>query len=135
MEIGRRIYYDKPTGNVIVDTGERRGSVVETSIAQDFAAYATLADREPETVGVLQLDYGQYAQDFSECNGFRVNISGEEPTLEFSYPDPGNLGSPPVFQPPLSVEVAQLKTENEDLKGRVSDMELAFADLITGGGV
>ncbi|TMV49349.1 hypothetical protein FE783_12600 [Paenibacillus mesophilus] len=32
-------------------------------------------------------------------------------------------------------KIAGLETENADLKGRVSDMELAFADLITGGGV
>lgn len=32
-------------------------------------------------------------------------------------------------------KMARLETENTDLKGRVSDMELAFADLITGGGV
>lgn len=133
MQIGRRIYYDLATGNVIVDTGERSGSVVETTIEQDFTAYAKLAERVPETVGMLQLDYGQYGQDFAESNGYRVNVGGEAPVLEFSYPtDPEE---PPVYRPPLSEEVAQLKNENNDLKGRVSDMELAFADLITGGGV
>lgn len=32
MQIARRIYYDKSSGNIIVDTGERSGAVVETTI-------------------------------------------------------------------------------------------------------
>ena len=34
MQIGRRIYYDKTTGNVILDTGEREGHVVPTTVEQ-----------------------------------------------------------------------------------------------------
>src|SRR5690348_2189558 len=85
MLIGRRIYYEKMTGNIILDTGERTGSVVETTIEQDFESYAALAERVPVTVGILQCDYGQYAQDFRECSGFRVNVSQDSPKLEFSY--------------------------------------------------
>lgn len=109
MNIGRRIYYDKATGEVIVDTGERQGYVVETTHEQDFQTYKALAERVPDTVDCIQLEYGQYVQDFEECNGYKVNI--ETGQLEFSYPDP-NL--PPDEQPieyrkPLSEEVADLK--------------------------
>jgi len=34
---------------------------------------------------VLEPEYGQYAQDFAESNGYRVNP--ETKKLEFSYPD------------------------------------------------
>lgn len=119
--IGRKIYYELATGNVIVDTGERSGSVVATTIEQDFAAYAALAERVPETVGMIELDYGEYAQDFAECNGVRVNISGAEPALEFSYPT-GGPGEP-VYRPPLSEEVAQLQAEKAALEVRVTVTE------------
>jgi hypothetical protein len=109
MQIGRKIYYDKATGNIIVDTGERSGNVVETTIEQDFTTYSALAERIPETVGMIQLDYGQFLQDFAECNGVRVNPTTLE--LEFSYPIPGEPGTTPVLQKPLSVEVEELKAE------------------------
>ncbi|MHA6530178.1 hypothetical protein [Paenibacillus sp. BAC0078] len=86
MEIGMRIYYDPATGSVILNTGERSGSVVLTSIEEDFTAYRELADHTPETVGVLQLEYGQYAEEFQGIDGYRVNPATE--ALEFSYPDP-----------------------------------------------
>jgi hypothetical protein len=115
MQIGRRIYYDLATGNKIIDTGERSGSVVETTQEQDFAAYTALAERVPSTVGVIQLAYGEYAQDFAECNGYRVDISGATPTLVFSYPDSSAPTAPPVFQTPLTTQVEELKSQNADI--------------------
>lgn len=64
MQIGRKIYYDKTTGNVIQDIGETQGSVTETTIDQDFQSYASLNERVKDTVGVIQLSYGQYADKF-----------------------------------------------------------------------
>ncbi len=109
MQIGRRIYYEKITGNVIVDTGERTGSVVETTIEQDFVSFASLSERIPSTVGCLQLDHGQYAQDFVECNGYRVDVSGETPSLLFSYPN--SERSEPL--PSLHQEVVEQEQELE----------------------
>lgn len=126
MKIGRKIYYDLATGNVIVDTGERSGHVVPTTVEQDFQSYAALAERMPETVGVLELEYGQYAQDFAACNGYRVDVSGAEPELVFSYPDPEDPDEPPVYQKPLSEIVAE-----QDV--RLADLEIMMADLILGG--
>lgn len=85
-KIGRKIYYDKTTGNVIPDTGEMIGAVVETTADQDFETYRALKERVRDTVGVIQLEFGQYAEDFAQCNGYRVNPETLE--LEFSYPDP-----------------------------------------------
>jgi hypothetical protein len=120
-KIGRKIYYDKSTGNVIVDTGEKMGAVVETTIDQDFETYQVLKERVRDTVGVIQLEYGQYAQDFAECNGYRVNPETLE--LEFSYPDP-NATEPqePVYQKPLT---EQLKETQQ----AVAELTLLLATL------
>lgn len=126
MQIGRKIYYDKATGNVIQDTGERSGSVVETTVAQDFASYAALQDRVPATVGIMELAYGDHAQDFRACNGYRIDVSSGTPSLLFSYPNPSDPEAQPVYRPSLSAEV-------ETQKQRLSDIELALADLFTGG--
>lgn len=111
MNIGRKIYYDKATGNVIIDTGERSGDVVETTVEQDFEVYRALNERVPETVGVLQLEYGQYIEDFIASNGYCVDVSGDEPQIVFTYPDPEN-SQEPIFQPPLSAKFAALEAES-----------------------
>lgn len=120
--VGRRIYYDKATGNIIVDTGEKQGFVIETTIDEDFASYKNLSERVPNTVGIIQLVYGQYAQDFRECNSYRVNP--ETLILEFSYPD-SNEQQEIIHQKPLSEQVAELE-------GAVMELTMVLATL-TGG--
>lgn len=132
MVIGRKIYWDKVTGNVIVDTGQRSGSVRETTQEEDFATYKELAERVPEMVGMIQLEYGQYEQDFAQASGYRVNPQTKQ--LEFSYPDP-NAPDPehPAFQKPLSEQVRELQEENTLLKAQntaLSDRADFIEDVI-----
>lgn len=126
MKIGRRIYFDKDTGNVIVDVGERRGSVVPTTTEQDIKNYTALSERNRDSFDYIELEYGQYAQDFAECNGYRVNPETKE--LEFSYPDPNAPEEPkePVYQAPLSEEVKKLET-------RITATEDALLAIMMGG--
>ena len=131
MQIGRRIYYEIATGNVILDTGERQGAVVPTTIEQDFQTYAALAQRVPDTVGVLELEFGQYAEDFAACNGYRVDLSGETPKLVFSYPDPNQPPeAPPVYQKPLSEQIAELREENLTIMEAVAEL---YEMVVSGG--
>ncbi|TGV13629.1 DUF4376 domain-containing protein [Mesorhizobium sp. M00.F.Ca.ET.186.01.1.1] len=71
-QIGRKIYFDKFSGNILVDTGERAGAVIETTIEQDFQTYASLAERVPATVGCLRIEYGQDSHKFAQYQ-FRVD--------------------------------------------------------------
>jgi hypothetical protein len=131
MNIGRKIYYERTTGNIIQDTGERYGSVVETTPEQDFASYQALAERVPETVGLLQLEYGQYAADFAESTGYKVDVSGDVPELVFTYPNPGE--EPPVYQPPVMEQLAAenklLKAQNQALADRAEFIEDVIAEM------
>lgn len=55
------------------------------------------------------------SEDFAQSNGYRVNHETLE--LEFSYTDPNDPEpQEPVFQPPLTQQIAEVKTENESLK-------------------
>ncbi|WP_232061466.1 hypothetical protein [Paenibacillus odorifer] len=113
MQIGRKIFYELTTGYVVQDIGERSGDVIETTIDQDFAAYRALSERVPETVGILQLEYEEYKQDFAECNGYRVNVNTKK--LEFSYPDPNTepeYPQEPVYQEPLTERLKNLELES-----------------------
>lgn len=107
MKVGRKIYYDITSGDVIFDTGEHEGFVRETTIEQDITIYKVLSERNRETFDYIKLEYGQYEQDFSECNGYRVNVETKQ--LEFSYPNPSEPIAPIVYQKPLTEEIEELK--------------------------
>jgi hypothetical protein len=127
MKIGRKIYYELITGNVILATSEMQGSVIPTTIDQDFFNYAELKERTKETVGVIKLEYGEYAQDFATCSGFTVNKDSKE--LVFTYPT--NPGEPPVTpSKPLSEQVTDLKTENSSLKQQLTQTNQDLIDFI-----
>ena len=118
--IGRRIFFDKATGNVLVDTGERAGFVVPTTVEQDIAAYKDLSERNRETFDYIELPFGAYAQDFAACNGYRVNPETRE--IEFSYPDPSEPEAPLVYQKPLSEEIAETKQAIAELTILIAQM-------------
>jgi len=129
-KIGRKIYYDKATGNVIVDTGEMQGYVRETTEAEDFQRYEALKGLNRDSVGVLKLAFGQFSHDFAQANGYRVNSVGK---LEFSY---GSEGQEPMFQKPLTEQIEELQqklaiAEKDNLTSLLAITELY--ETILGG--
>jgi hypothetical protein len=124
VKIGRKIFYDLITGNVILNTGEREGSVVDTTIEQDIASFKDLNERVRSTFDVIELNHGELSGDFSSSNGVRVNLTTK--TLEFSYPDPNVPSVEPVYQAPLSEQL-------QILEERQSATENALLDLLLGG--
>ncbi len=102
---GKKIFYDKTTGIVLFDSGERT-EYFSLPAERYFEIYPELRSLNISEVGILELEYGQYLQDFAESVGFRVNP--ETKTLEFSYPDPNAPEEPPVFQRPLTEQIAEL---------------------------
>lgn len=109
MSVGKRIYYDKITGEVLADTGSIFGTDYQTTVEQDFQIYLGLINRVPDSVGMMQLEYGEKEEDFGNCIGFRVNVENE--TLEFDYGEQPE----PVFIKSLSDKVGDLETENVNL--------------------
>jgi len=120
MQVGRKIYYELATGDVILITPEKFDGI-NTTKEQDFLMYEPLSIRNPNTVGVIELEYGQYASDFQTATSVRVDVETGE--LLFNYP---------VFSQPLSILVEQLRAENESLLQQVSDLEMAVAAILGG---
>lgn len=80
-QIGRKIYYEKSNGVIIWDKGEMSGAVVETTLEEDKITMPLLT-LIPEThLGVKQLNYGDYTDEFSRIKAYRINPATEE--LEF----------------------------------------------------
>lgn len=97
-EIGTKIYYLKTNGNIILETGDCRGYIKETTIEEDFLNYAKLKEYNREQVGVIQLKYGELNKLLQEnkANTYTVDVS-EEAKLVFKWIDPETqeLGTPP----------------------------------------
>lgn len=80
MQIGRKIYYELATGNVILTIGEREGDVVTTTETQDFAMYSALAPYQQSAVGVMQLTFGQDATNFAQYP-YHIDITQNPPVI------------------------------------------------------
>ncbi|WP_414625991.1 hypothetical protein [Paenibacillus massiliensis] len=109
MEIGRKIYYRKASGQVIFVSSEMSGSVLETTVEEDFEFYPQLQGYDPEKVGMLQLEYGQYADDFSRAASYYVNP--ETGKLMFNYRN--DIGQEPTYEAPLTDQVSELRTRQD----------------------
>lgn len=110
MQIGRKIYYDLATGNVILARESRNGGDVDTTTEQDFVTYAELAERVPSTVGEIQFEFGQYDTEFASGGVPSVDLSTL--AITFAY-------LPPTTQPPsVSLDSRIIALEN----ARLADM-------------
>jgi hypothetical protein len=131
-----RVYYDKLTGTPI--THYTSNHDIPWTVEMDFERIMALREYVRETVGVIELEEGQFEQDFRDCNGFRVNVTQEPHELEFSYPDPNEPEAPPIYQPPLSEKVANLEAENLLLKTRdaqIQDDQLFILEVLAENGL
>ncbi|WII36365.1 hypothetical protein [Paenibacillus thiaminolyticus] len=140
MNIGKRIYFDNVTGDVVYETSERSGNVVETTVEYDISMSKALTERNRESFDYIQLEYRQYAEDFDACNGYLINPESKQ--LEFSYPDPdGPEPQPSGYRPPLSEKVLNLEKENTGLKLGLAELaeaqeqdqtatQLALAEIV-----
>lgn len=84
-KLGKRIYYLKNSGQVIMDTGDIVSSLPITirTKEEDFSIYTELAKYDYEEVDFIDLDFGEYAKEFVDCISYRINPETE--TLEFLF--------------------------------------------------
>lgn len=116
MQIGRKIYYDKFTGQILVITPETEGDVRETTTEEDFQIYKVLNERNPGTVGCIKLEYGQYREEFANATSIRVDTATEQLIFDFTQ------------------QYLEQKQQEATLEQRIADLEQAIA-LIIGGGL
>lgn len=112
MNIERMLFFDKTDGTLILDTGEWKNASRKKTVDQQIATYKELSERNRETFDVIELEFGQYAQDFAEGRLIGVDLETKKPIFE--YPNPENTEEPIVTLVPLSEEIAALRQENAD---------------------
>ena len=121
LEIGTKIYYLKSNGNIIFENGDCRGFVVESREEEDFENYEKLKEYNRESVGVLQLKYGELNRllEQNKANSYKVDVTEEPHKLVFEWIDYDS--GKPTERP---------KSEVETLKEQIEKMKVDHAKQI-----
>ena len=82
-QIGTKIYYCNLTGNILQIIGDIQGYVKETTFDEDCEIYQQLKYRDKETIGLIQLEFGEYPKLSHGSTGVVINLETKE--LEFIY--------------------------------------------------
>lgn len=120
-QIGSKIYYLISNGNVILNTGDVIGCVVETSFDEDYNNYTDLNKYAKDSIGCLKLEYGELGKLLEEhkANSFKVDVSSSPHKLVFEWID-YDTGEP--AKPP--------KTMEELIKEEADKVRLEYAMAI-----
>ena len=109
-QIGSKIYYLISNGNVILNTGDMMGCVVETSFDEDYNNYTDLSKYAKDSIGCIKLEYGELGKLLEEhkANSFKVDVSSSPHKLVFEWIDydTGKPGEPPKTMEELIKEEA-----------------------------
>ena len=113
--LGKRIYYLKLDGRVILDTGEAEGWVNPTTTEDDWRIYSELSKYNKTEVDFIELQFCEFKTEFAECTSYRVNV--ETKKLEFDYtpvPEPPDVPHTPTVHERLDA-LEQVNAEQDML--------------------
>ena len=109
-EIGTKIYYLISNGNVILESGDMMGCVVETSFDEDYNNYTDLSKYAKDSIGCIKLEYGELGKLLADhkANSFKVDVSSSPHKLVFEWIDydTGEPAPPPKTMEELIKEEA-----------------------------
>lgn len=124
MDIGKRVYFDIKTGEVILNTGERSGDVIPLTPAQEIKTYQALRERVPGTFSYVEFEYGVHREQES-LGGYisKIDITSVGNKPIFSYPKTD--GS--VEETPLNPydKIEQLEKDKEELLKKYENQKKA----------
>ncbi|EEA86051.1 hypothetical protein [Peptacetobacter hiranonis] len=94
--IGKRIYYLKVDGRVILDTGEAEGWVNPTTSEDDWIIYSELSKYNKSEVDFMELQFGEFKTEFAECTSYHVDVAKKEIVFEYrEKPNPPEIPQTP----------------------------------------
>ena len=121
-QLGTKIYYCLLTGNVIKIIGDMQGYVKETTFNEDIEIYTKLKERDINTIGLLQFNYGEYYKLSKGSTGVAVDLETKE--LIFSYEE---LPQEPIEPTEIEVmqnRINQLEEEINKLQYSINELNL-----------
>ena len=82
--VGKRIYYLKVDGRVVLDTGEAEGWVNPTTVEQDWEIYSELKKYTKESVDYIELQFGEFKTEFAEMTSYKIDIATRKPIFDYT---------------------------------------------------
>lgn len=82
--IGKRIYYLKVDGRVVLDTGEAEGWVNPTTTEDDWRIYSELQKYNKSEVDFIDLEFGEYKTEFAEMTSYKIDIATRKPIFDYT---------------------------------------------------
>ena len=115
--IGRRIFFLKENGTVILEIGEMKGWVVEPkkefneAIKEAYKYYTEITKYNKEEVDFIDLEFGEYETEFAEKTSYKIDITTRKPIFDYTpIPDPPDVLRKPTIHERLDT---QENTNNE----------------------
>ena len=126
--LGKRIYYLKVDGRVVLDTGEAEGWVNPTTTEQDWEIYTELSKYNKSEVDFIELQFGEFKTEFAECTSYHVDVAKKEIVFEYGEkPNPPEIPQTPTIHERMDTQEKANKAQDDlilDNAYRVALLEL-----------
>ncbi|WP_433581581.1 hypothetical protein [Paenibacillus amylolyticus] len=129
ITIGRKMFWDKVTGAIIVNRSEMSGYVRESSVEEDFLTHIQLAERNQNTVEGILLEPGKYKQDFEMSESYQIKespfpvegittlLGDKHYDIEFVYTDNPEVPETPTEpRPSITQQMDSLGSQLSEMK-------------------
>lgn len=127
-QIGTKIYYCLLTGNVIKIIGDMQGYIKETTFDEDIEIYTELKERDKNSIGLLQFEYGEYPKLSQNSTGVMVNLETKE--LIFSYEELPTPPQEPTWEEEIEKKISILEAENKAIKQELALTQDAVNEML-----
>lgn len=115
--IGKRIFFLKNNGTVILEIGEMEGWVIEPkkefnkAIEEAYKYYAEISKYNKEEIDFIDLEFGEYKTEFAEMTSYKIDIVTRKPIFDYTpIPDPPDVPQKPSIHERMDI---QENTNNE----------------------
>lgn len=131
MRLDRKIYYLKSNGNIIQESGDMQGFVVESTFDEDYENYTDLKKYDKDKIGCLKLEYGQLGQLLADnkANSYRVDVTSNPHKLAFKWID-YETGKPAEPQKTVEDLIKEAENKIEKQEKRINVLSSTLEDLI-----
>lgn len=132
--LGKRIYFLKENGTVILEVGEMEGWVIEPekdfdkALEEAYKYYTELSKYNKEVIDFIDLEYGEYKTEFAECTSFKIDVATRKPIFEYGEkPNPPEIPQTPTIHERMETQEKANKAQDDlilDNAYRVALLEL-----------
>lgn len=119
-----KIYFDKASGDILSAISYNKKKNVDFDY--DYDTLTSLQEHTKESIDLLVLEDGVFAQDFREGTLIGVDLTTRTPI--FSYPNPEDPATPIIPEMPLTAKIILLEERDAGMQE-----DLNFIYEILGG--